>query len=195
MPGPRPGGSPTASSRAAPPRSSPSTWATVSWISDFATTPGLRATSAWTSATVSLATVGGTPVDLVTADLSFISVIRALPVLTGDVAHPGASVVVLVKPQFEAGRIEASRARGVIRDPEVHRRTLGEVADALGGSGAVIMGAMPSPIRGSTGNTEFLLHARTPRPASGLAGPDDPPPGVRSLVDAAVAEAHDGPRG
>ena len=144
---------------------------------------------------VSLATVGGTPVDLVTADLSFISVVRALPVLTGEVAKPGASVVILVKPQFEAGRIEASRARGVIRDPEVHRRTLGEVADALGASGAVIMGAMPSPIRGSTGNIEFLLHAVTPGPTSDLVGPGDQPPGGRSLVDAAVAEAHRGSRG
>ncbi len=143
---------------------------------------------------VSLATVGGTPVDLVTADLSFISVVRAVPVLLGEVASPGASVVILVKPQFEAGRIEASRARGVIRDPEVHRRTLGEVADALGSSGAVIMGAMPSPIRGSTGNIEFLLHARTPGPSSGRAGPTDPPPGGPSLVDAAIAEAHHGPR-
>jgi 23S rRNA (cytidine1920-2'-O)/16S rRNA (cytidine1409-2'-O)-methyltransferase len=142
---------------------------------------------------VCLATVGGSPVDLVTADLSFISVVRALPVLTGEVARPAASVVILVKPQFEAGRIEASRARGIIRDPEVHRRTLGEVADALGASGAVIMGAMPSPIRGSTGNIEFLLHARTPGPSPDPAGPGDPPTGARSLVDAAVAEAHRGP--
>ena len=47
------------------------------------------------------------------------------------VAAPGAPLVVLVKPQFEAGRVEASRGRGVIRDPVVHRRTLGEVATAL----------------------------------------------------------------
>ena len=66
----------------------------------------------------------GTPVDLVTADLSFISVTRAIPVLVGEVALPGAPVVILVKPQFEAGRAEASRGKGVIRDPEVHRRTL-----------------------------------------------------------------------
>ncbi len=71
-------------------------------------------------------------------------------------------MVVLVKPQFEAGRVEASRGRGVIRDPEVHRRTLGEVATALDAAGAVIMGAMPSPITGHSGNVEFLLHAQTP---------------------------------
>ena len=70
--------------------------------------------------------------------------------------------MLLVKPQFEAGRAEASRGKGVIRDPAVHRRTLGEVADALDAAGAAIMGAMPSPITGPAGNVEFLLRARTP---------------------------------
>ena len=111
---------------------------------------------------VSLDTVDGDPVDLVVADLSFISATRAVPVLVGDVAKPGSPLVVLVKPQFEAGRVEASRGRGVIRDPDVHRRTLGEVATALVDAGAVIMGAMPSPITGHSGNVEFLLYARTP---------------------------------
>ena len=153
---------------------------------------------------VTLATVGGAPVDVVTADLSFISVVRAVPVLVGEVAVAGAPVVVLVKPQFEAGRAEASRGRGVIRDPEVHRRTLGEVAGALEASGAAIMGAMPSPITGSAGNIEFLLYARTrpatdpgrPPPEDGADGPtgDGPhrTPGaaVSGLLDEAVAEAH-----
>jgi 23S rRNA (cytidine1920-2'-O)/16S rRNA (cytidine1409-2'-O)-methyltransferase len=133
---------------------------------------------------VSLDTVAGVPVDLVVADLSFISATRAVPVLVGDVAKPGAPVVVLVKPQFEAGRVEASRGRGVIRDPVVHRRTLGEVATALAGAGAVIMGAMPSPITGHSGNVEFLLYARTA--GGGGAGVAD----VDGLLDGAVAEAH-----
>jgi 23S rRNA (cytidine1920-2'-O)/16S rRNA (cytidine1409-2'-O)-methyltransferase len=121
---------------------------------------------------VSLATVGS-PVGLVTADLSFISATRAVPVLVGEVARPGAPVVILVKPQFEAGRVEASRGRGVIRDPEVHRRTLGEVSGALDAAGAVI---------------EFLIHARTPAvPAAAgrVARPE-----LRAMVDEAVAEAH-----
>jgi 23S rRNA (cytidine1920-2'-O)/16S rRNA (cytidine1409-2'-O)-methyltransferase len=138
---------------------------------------------------VTLASVGGIPVDVVTADLSFISVVRAVPVLVGRVAVAGAPVVILVKPQFEAGRAEASRGRGIIRDPEVHRRTLGEVADALSAAGAAIMGAMPSPITGSAGNIEFLVHARTPSGAGpGAAGPG--PGHVSALLDAAVAEAH-----
>ena len=145
---------------------------------------------------VTLASVGGAPVDVVTADLSFISVVRAVPVLTGDVAVAGAPVVILVKPQFEAGRAEASRGRGVIRDPEVHRRTLGEVAEALSAAGAAIMGAMPSPITGSAGNIEFLLHARTPV-ASGDDVPLRPTPvDVSALLDGVVAEAHrHGPTG
>jgi 23S rRNA (cytidine1920-2'-O)/16S rRNA (cytidine1409-2'-O)-methyltransferase len=108
----------------------------------------------------------------------------------GEVAVAGAPVVILVKPQFEAGRAEASRGKGVIRDPGIHRRTLGEVADALVAAGAAIMGAMPSPITGSAGNVEFLLHARTPS-----AGPPGQPAvsgtvDVAAMLDAAVAEAH-----
>jgi 23S rRNA (cytidine1920-2'-O)/16S rRNA (cytidine1409-2'-O)-methyltransferase len=138
---------------------------------------------------VTLETLGGEPVDVVVADLSFISATRAVPVLCGEVARPGAPVVVLVKPQFEAGRVEASRGKGVIRDAAVHRRTLGEVATALHDAGAVIMGAMPSPITGHAGNVEFLLHARTAGP--GPAGPT----GVEALLDAVVAEVHGTPEG
>ena len=107
------------------------------------------------------------------ADLSFISVTRAVPVLTGDRwPRPGAPVVVLVKPQFEAGRVEASAAAASSGTPSVHRRTLGEVATALDDAGADIMGAMPSPITGHAGNVEFLLHARTPGGTGGRARPD-----------------------
>ena len=132
-------------------------------------------------------TVGGLPVDMVVADLSFISATRAVPVLTGEVAVPGAPLVVLVKPQFEAGRVEASRGRGVIRDPEIHRRTLGEVATALGDAGAVIMGAMPSPITGHAGNVEFLLYARTPGQPMAVE------PDIAQMLDAAVDEVHPAP--
>ena len=132
-------------------------------------------------------TVGGLPVDMVVADLSFISATRAVPVLTGEVAVPGAPLVVLVKPQFEAGRVEASRGKGVIRDPEIHRRTLGEVATALGDAGAVIMGAMPSPLTGHSGNIEFLLYARTPGQPMAVE------PDIAQMLDAAVDEVHPAP--
>ena len=67
--------------------------------------------------------------DMVVADLSFISATRAVPVLTGEVAVPGAPLVVLVKPQFEAGRVEASRGKGVIRDPAVNHQVRLPIAD------------------------------------------------------------------
>ena len=119
------------------------------------------------------------PVDLVTADLSFISLTLVIPTLVG-LLRPGGDCVVLVKPQFEAGRAEASHGRGVVRDPAVWRRTLGEVASALEGSGAAIMGAMASPLPGPAGNVEFLLWARTGAGAG--AGPD-------RFLDDALAEA------
>ena len=98
-------------------------------------------------------------VDVVVADLSFISLRTVAPALLACAA-PGADLMVLVKPQFEAGRSEASKGRGVIRDPIVHERVLDEVATALAGLGAAIIGTMQSPITGADGNVEFLLHAR-----------------------------------
>ena len=139
---------------------------------------------------ISLETVGGSPVALVTADLSFISVTRAVPALVGEVVAPGSPIVVLVKPQFEAGRAEASRGRGVIRDPEIHRRTLREVAGALTDARADILGMMPSPITGAAGNIEFLVHARTAGGDPTTAGPSGPPLAVGALLDQAVTEAH-----
>lgn len=98
-------------------------------------------------------------VDVVVADLSFIS-LRAViePMLA--VLAPAGDLIVLVKPQFEAGRVEASKGRGVIRDPEIWQRVLGEVLVAIEEAGAAIMDAMVSPLRGTGGNVEFLLHAR-----------------------------------
>jgi 23S rRNA (cytidine1920-2'-O)/16S rRNA (cytidine1409-2'-O)-methyltransferase len=101
----------------------------------------------------------GPPFDLVVADLSFISLRTVLAPLLG-LAAPGAHLVLLVKPQFEAGRDEATRSRGVIRDPAVWRRVLDEVLIALQATGAAIMGVMVSPLTGADGNVEFLVHAR-----------------------------------
>lgn len=116
--------------------------------------------------------------DLVVADLSFISLRTVLPAVVPLVVEEG-DLVLLVKPQFEAGRAEAARGRGVITDPGVWRRVLEEVAAALVEQGAAIMGAMASPLRGADGNVEFLLRART-----ATAG-DEP----RPLLEAAVDEA------
>jgi 23S rRNA (cytidine1920-2'-O)/16S rRNA (cytidine1409-2'-O)-methyltransferase len=69
--------------------------------------------------------------------------------------------VLLVKPQFEAGRAEVSKGRGVITDPAIHERVRSEVASALVAAGSSVEGWLESPLRGGEGNTEFLVHAVT----------------------------------
>jgi 23S rRNA (cytidine1920-2'-O)/16S rRNA (cytidine1409-2'-O)-methyltransferase len=102
--------------------------------------------------------IGG-PVEILVAELSFISLRVVLdPMLA--LCHDGALLVLLVKPQFEAGRIEAARGRGIITDPAIWRRVLEEVTSALVATGAAIIGVMVSPITGSDGNVEFVLVGR-----------------------------------
>ncbi len=112
--------------------------------------------------------IGG-PVDIVVGDLSFISLRLVIPTLVG-LCHGGSPMVLLVKPQFEAGRAEVSRGRGVVTDPQVHERVRAEVAEALTAAGCVVPGWTESPITGAQGNREFLVHAVTPeapRPGGG----------------------------
>jgi len=92
---------------------------------------------------------------LVTCDVSFISVRSALPPALA-LAAPGWQALVLVKPQFEAGRADAPK--GVVRDAEVHRRVLHEVAAASLGWRARITGVVDSGLPGPKGNREFVLH-------------------------------------
>jgi 23S rRNA (cytidine1920-2'-O)/16S rRNA (cytidine1409-2'-O)-methyltransferase len=92
---------------------------------------------------------------LVVADVSFISVRKALPPVLTLAARPWEALV-LVKPQFEAGRADARG--GVVRDPEVHRRVLREVAEAGLAWGAEAVGAVDSGLPGPKGNREFFLH-------------------------------------
>jgi 23S rRNA (cytidine1920-2'-O)/16S rRNA (cytidine1409-2'-O)-methyltransferase len=92
---------------------------------------------------------------LVVCDVSFVSVRKALlPAL--KLAAPGWEAVVLVKPQFEAGRAEAPK--GIVRDRAVWRRVLGEVAAAAPGWGAQVAGVVDSGLPGPKGNREFFLH-------------------------------------
>ncbi len=108
--------------------------------------------------TVDQASIGG-PVDLVVGDLSFISLKLVLPALVG-VARPGAPMLLLVKPQFEAGREEAAKGRGIITDPAIHQRVLAEVEAAALSHGAVMVDHMRSPITGHAGNVEFVGYFR-----------------------------------
>jgi 23S rRNA (cytidine1920-2'-O)/16S rRNA (cytidine1409-2'-O)-methyltransferase len=94
------------------------------------------------------------PVDLVTADVSFISLGLILPMAVRWL-RPGGQVVALIKPQFEAGRREV-RKGGVVRDPAVHRRVLEQVLGVAAELGLGVRGLIPSPLRGPAGNVEFL---------------------------------------
>jgi 23S rRNA (cytidine1920-2'-O)/16S rRNA (cytidine1409-2'-O)-methyltransferase len=97
------------------------------------------------------------PVDLVTIDVSFISLRQILPVVP-PLLRPGADVIALVKPQFEAGRTEIRK--GVIRDAAVQSRVVEEVSAAAREVGLTPVASTPSPITGAKGNVEFLLYLR-----------------------------------
>jgi 23S rRNA (cytidine1920-2'-O)/16S rRNA (cytidine1409-2'-O)-methyltransferase len=105
--------------------------------------------------------------DLVTVDVSFISVVALAPRLV-ELAGPGGELVVLVKPQFEATRHEADRGAGVITDPAIWRRVVVGAAGAFSRAGAGMMGVMASPVRGASGNAEFFIHLRGSEPGREL---------------------------
>jgi 23S rRNA (cytidine1920-2'-O)/16S rRNA (cytidine1409-2'-O)-methyltransferase len=102
-------------------------------------------------------TIGGL-VDAAVVDVSFISLTAVIPVLVG-LCKPGASMVLLVKPQFEAGREVVSRGKGVVTDPTVHAEVVERLEDALRHSGCGVVGWVDSPILGAEGNRELLVHA------------------------------------
>ena len=97
------------------------------------------------------------PIAFATMDLSFVSLTKVLPVVSGWLA-PGATLVALVKPQFEAERHEIEEG-GIVRDPAVHARCVAQVRDALPACGLTFIGVEESPIQGGDGNREFLLWA------------------------------------
>ena len=100
------------------------------------------------------------PVDWITADLSFVSLEKALPGAL-ELAKPGCVLVALVKPQFEAGRARVGRG-GIVRDAAVHEAVCARVREWLAGRGWRVTGLTPSPIEGSDGNREFLVAATWP---------------------------------
>jgi len=130
-----------------------------------------------------LEAAGGVAFAVIVADLAFISLRTVFPALLQRLAAPSADAVLLVKPQFEAGRVEASRGRGVIRDPLIWQRVLDDVASSIVTHGAVMMDAMVSPLLGADGNVEFLVHARPG------AGPGAPTVDLAAVVEAAKQHA------
>jgi 23S rRNA (cytidine1920-2'-O)/16S rRNA (cytidine1409-2'-O)-methyltransferase len=115
--------------------------------------------------------------DLCVADLSFISLRTVAPALVG-LTPRHSDFVLLVKPQYEAGRARLGR-RGIVRDPEVHAAVLREVVDGLAAADLGVGAVVPSPLRGADGNVEFLVHARRGAPTVAPRALDD-----------AVARAH-----
>jgi 23S rRNA (cytidine1920-2'-O)/16S rRNA (cytidine1409-2'-O)-methyltransferase len=111
--------------------------------------------------------IGG-PVDLVVGDLSFISLTLVIPALV-SVCQPEAPMVLLVKPQFEAGRSEVGKGRGIITDPAIHERVQVEVAGSFVANGCIVHDWTTSPITGADGNVEFLVHVTAPAEQSGKA--------------------------
>ena len=98
------------------------------------------------------------PVSAIVADVSFISLTQALPVPL-SLAAPGAWLVALVKPQFEAGRAAVGKG-GIVRDAKDRERAVARVREFLEDAGWRVAGVMPSPILGGSGNQEFLIGAR-----------------------------------
>jgi len=96
-------------------------------------------------------------VDLIVCDASFIGLAKVLERPLAF-ARPDARLIALVKPQFEAGRAEVGKG-GVVRNPAVHARVCGEVADWIAGQDWRLEGVVPSPITGPEGNVEFLIAA------------------------------------
>ena len=96
------------------------------------------------------------PLDLAVIDCSFISLKKILPAAAG-LLRPGGRVVALVKPQFEAGKTEVDKGAGVITDPRIHGRVLGELETFVDGGGSLRWrGVTESPLLGPAGNREFL---------------------------------------
>lgn len=100
------------------------------------------------------------PFDLITIDVSFISLRLVLPVVKNLLAKPG-EIVALVKPQFEVGKGQVGKG-GIVRDPQKHKLVLQQIIQFAQAEGLSFSHLAPSPIAGAKGNQEFLLHLTLP---------------------------------
>ncbi len=145
-----------------------------------------------TNARTLTATALPEPVTVASVDVAFISLRLVLEPIVSTFDERGGDLVPLVKPQFEAGRADVRD--GVVRDPVVHRRVLGDIVEAARVIGLDPIDAIASPILGPEGNREFLLHLRVPASEVRLeraAAHDDPPlpllPALAARLDAISA--------
>lgn len=120
----------------------------------------------------------GYSVDLAVIDVSFISLSKIIQAVK-ELFENSIEIVALVKPQFEAPK--GSAKNGVVRDAEVHKEVLGDLADKMVESGLEVHGVTYSPIKGAKGNIEYFFH---------LLGPNKESNNVKSLINEVVDEAH-----
>lgn len=118
------------------------------------------------------------PVQLICVDVSFISLRILFPVIKTWLQPASGQLVTLIKPQFEAGREEADRGKGVIRDPAIHSRVLTDVLNSAQSEGFGVNGLILSPLEGPKGNREFL---------AGFSLPGEPRNDLPSLIAKALA--------
>lgn len=97
-------------------------------------------------------------IDLIVCDASFISLTKVLPAALA-LSKPNAQLIALIKPQFEVGKAEVSRGKGVITDRTLHQWSCDMIRDWITGEGWQVQGVTESPVKGPKGNTEFLLYA------------------------------------
>ena len=97
-------------------------------------------------------------IDIVTIDVSFISLLKVLPKVL-EFLKPGGEIVALIKPQFEAGRKDVGKG-GVVRDERIHQQVIENIKAGSASMGLQVMGTTTSPIKGPKGNVEFLIHLR-----------------------------------
>lgn len=128
---------------------------------------------------VSEATLGE-KVDFISTDISFISVLKIIPAVHSILKEDG-SMVVLIKPQFEAGRDKVGKG-GIVRDPQTHEEVIADTLKGFAEKGIYPWGLTYSPITGGSGNIEFLAYLRLKKPPEELVG--------ESVVRATVKEAH-----
>lgn len=123
----------------------------------------------------------GETVDIVTVDVSFISTGKVFPVIK-DLVKPNGDILVLIKPQFEAGKNKVGK-KGVVKDQEVHREVLLGCMETAEKAGLGCIDATFSPITGPQGNIEFFLHLKTNQPMN-----PELPGRIQSLVEQAHHE-------
>lgn len=104
----------------------------------------------------------GAPVDFISIDVSFISLLKIMPAVE-PLLKEGGTMVTLIKPQFEAGREHVGKG-GIVRDPAIHREVIRRVTDGIAGCGISPLDLTFSPIKGADGNIEYLLYSRKDQP-------------------------------